>query len=44
MIPAPRGNYLQRVLNIYDQGKIDIIIDKIGPHDFTTEGVRKARP
>lgn len=42
MFPAPRGDSMQRFLDIMEDGKLDIVIDKNGPHEFTTEGVVQA--
>lgn len=42
LFPAPRGDSLRRLLRIVQQGRLKVIIDRHGPHPFTTDGVRKA--
>lgn len=42
LFPAQRGDSLSRMLRIAEQGRLKVVIDKRGPHPFTTDGVREA--
>lgn len=42
LFPAPRGNSLERLLCIVEEGGLEVVIDPSSPLPFTTEGVREA--